>query len=242
MTPPPTRIPFLGITVMSDFILNEGVHEILRQLNDVGATSVAIAPTVTAPSAEGVGMFQPPDDAGSSPRLFDRALWGRHGLWVRSAPSFHPKASLYTDSPYAPRQPNELTDEYGSLIGDFIGAAVSGGLKVYFQINGIVPHGLRDEDRPKLPDGQLPVQRMADTGCLASPAIRAYNRAYVRDLLEAYPDVSGFRPDWPEYPCYKLDEVFQDFSPHVDNWAKTQGFDFGSIRQDVVRLYRALHE
>lgn len=71
----------LGITVLADFILNEGVEAVLDNLVDrAGATAVAVNPTVTAPSNEGVGSFQPPSDAGSSPRLFDRPLWGRRSL------------------------------------------------------------------------------------------------------------------------------------------------------------------
>ena len=64
---------------------------------------------------------------------------------------------------------------------------------------------------------------MADTGCLASDAIRAYNRSYVRDLLEAYPSIEGFRIDWPEYPCYTMGEVFHDFNPHVRKWTRSNG-------------------
>ena len=82
---------------------------------------------------------------------------------------------------------------------------------------------------------------MAETGSVASEAIRAYNRAYVRDLFGKYPQITGFRPDWPEYPCYKLDEAFQDFGPHVETWCEANGFDFQAIREDVCRLYDYLH-
>ena len=53
---------------------------------------------------------------------------------------------------------------------------------------------MRDEDRPRLPDGSIPPDRMADTASLASEAMRAYNRAYVADLLAAYPNISGYGP------------------------------------------------
>ncbi|MBW3540029.1 MAG: hypothetical protein KY476_07160 [Planctomycetes bacterium] len=211
---------FLGVTVLGDFILSEGPRAVLENLRRIGATAVATNPTVTAPAEEGCGSFQPPDDAGTSPRVFDRPLFGRRSLWVRSGPSYVPDVDLYRDSPYAPRQPNELTERHGTVIGEFIRAAADAGLKVYLQVGAVQPAGLRDEDRPRLPTGELPQGRMADTGCLASPAIRAYNRAYVRDLLQAYPQVNGFRPDWPEYPCYTLDEAFQGFGPHVAAWCR----------------------
>jgi len=82
---------------------------------------------------------------------------------------------------------------------------------------------------------------MAHTGSLASPAIRSYNRAYVRDLLEKYPRITGFRPDWPEYPCYKLDEAFQDFGMHVKPWAESRGFDYEGIKKEVGAFYDYLH-
>ena len=62
----------------------------------------------------------------------------------------------------------------------------------------------------------------------------------MRDLLDKYPQVTGFRPDWPEYPCYKLDEAFQDFGPHVRTWAARHGFDFEGIRAGVGALYNHL--
>ncbi|MEO2035454.1 MAG: hypothetical protein ABGZ35_25525 [Planctomycetaceae bacterium] len=230
----------LGITVLGDFILSEGVETILANLHRVGATAVACNPTVTAPANEHTGSFQPPDDAGSSPRLFDRTLFGKRSLWVRSGPSFRPRKEFYSGIKYQPRTPNDLTDQHGALIGQFIHAATESGLKVYLQVGATRPSGLQDEDRPRLPDGTLLPNRMADTGSLASRAIRDYNAAYVRDLLAAYPSINGFRIDWPESPCYTFEEIFQDFSPHVEEWATAQGFRFSSIRADVGRFHEYL--
>ncbi len=232
---------FLGITVLGDYILNEGVDGILANMEQCGATAVACNPTVTAPAAEGEGSFQPPDDAGSSPRLFDRPLWGQRSLWVRSGASYEPTESFYRDTPYSPRRANDLTAEHGHVIGDFVRAARAAGLEVYLQVGAAQPSGLMEEDVPRLPDGSLPKNRMANTASLASPAVRSYVRAYVRDLLDAYPEITGFRPDWPEYPCYKLDEAFQDFGPHVERWAEERGVDFARIRADVGDLYKLLH-
>ena len=234
------QLDFLGITVLGDFILSEGVDPVIENLKRVGATAVACNQTVTAPGDEETGSFQPPIDAGSSPRVFDRPLWGKHALWVRSGVSYQPRARLYEESAYRPRQPNDLTAEHGAIIGEFISKCVGAGLKVYFQVGAVQPSGLQDPDRPRLPDGTLPPNRMADTASLASDAVRSYNRAYVRDLLQEYPQVSGFRPDWPEYPCYTLGEVFQDFSDHVRQWSAANGFDFEAIRTDIGGLYDQL--
>ena len=234
------RTRTLGITVLADFILSEGVDAVLGSLDRAGATAVALNPTVTTAAADGEGSWQPPSDAGASPRLFDRPLFGRRELWVRSGPSYTPDVALYADSPYAPRAANDLTAAHGDVIDTFIDAAVDRGLEVWLQVSGQTAPGMRDEDRPLRPDG-LPPERMADTGCLASPGIRAYLRAYVHDLLQRYPKVTGFRPDWPEYPCYKLDEAFQDFSPHVRRWALERGWAFDDIQREVGALYAHLH-
>lgn len=231
----------LGITVLGDYICSEGVDAVLRNLTErVGATAVALNPTVSTPAAPETGRFQPPSDAGTSPRVFDRLLWGKTSLWVASAPSFEPNRSLYADTPYEPRQADELTRQQGGLIEQFIDEALRRGLKVYLQINASTPPQLRAEDVPQLPNGRRP-RRMAETGSLASPAIRAYTHAYLRDLLERYPQITGFRPDWPEYPCYMLEEAFQDFGPQVRDWAESRGFDFERMRLEVGTLFDYLH-
>ena len=227
---------YVGITVLGDFILSEGVEGVLENVTAAGATAVALNPTVTAEAAEGEGSFQPPDDAGTSPRLFDRPLFGKRSLWVQSEVSFEPDASLYTASSYTPRAAGRLTDAHGSLIGEFIDAARGRGLDVFLQVPAARPSGLQDEDRPRLPGGELCTGRMADTASLASPAVREWNRSYTADLLRQYPDVSGFRIDWPEYPCYTWGEVFQDFGIHVENWAAEHGFGFPQIEADVLAL------
>ena len=122
-----TERRFLGITVLGDYVLNEGVDGVLANMEKCGATAVACNPTVTAPAAEGEGSFQPPDDAGSSPRLFERPLWGKRSLWVRSGASYDPNASFYQDTPYSPRLANDLTAEHGHAIGDFVCAARAAG-------------------------------------------------------------------------------------------------------------------
>jgi hypothetical protein len=119
--------------------------------------------------------------------VFDRPLFGKTSLWVRGGPSYRPNPELYRNSPYAPRKANDLTDSHGHVIGEFIREARQRGIKVYFQIGAAQPSGLKDEDRPQLPNGLLPENRVADTANLASEDIRAYNRAYARDLLAAYP-------------------------------------------------------
>lgn len=230
-----------GITVLADFILNEGIDGVLDTLTQrAGVTAVALNPTVTAQASEGEGSFQPPTDAGASPRIFDRPLWGKTSLWVRSGPSYVPDDELFVDTPYRSRPANDLTEASGHIIGQFIDAAIERDLEVYLQVSGQSAPSMMDEDRPRLPGGGIP-DRMADTGSLASEPIRAYLRGQVANLLRVYPNITGFRPDWPEYPCYKLDEAFQDFSPHVRTWSLQNGYAFDEIEAEVGAFYRYLH-
>lgn len=233
---------FLGITVMSPFFQNEGIDHTLDNIVErAGATAVATNTSVTAPASEGEGSFQPPDDAGASVRLFDRPLWGKQALWLRSSPGHQANHAYFAASPYKPRPADELTAAEGHVVGDFIRAAKARGLKVYIQTGATQPPGLLAEDTPRLPDGRMPAGRMANVGSLASPAIRVWNRAWVRDLFAAYPAVDGIRPDWPEYPCYTLAEAFQDFGAPVAAWAAEHGFDFARIQREVGHFYRYLH-
>ncbi len=232
---------FLGITVMSPYIQNEGIDGILKSLDLAGANAVAVNTSVTAPCAEGEGFWMPPTDAGASPRVFDRPLWGRTALWARGGPAFKSKEEFYEGCVYRPRQPNDLTESDGAIMGEFIREAKAAGHRVYIQMGAAQPPGMLEEDVPRLPDGSIPQDRMANTASLASEAVRAYNRAFIRDVFEEYPEIDGFRPDWPEYPCYKLCEAFQDFGSHVKQWAEERGFDFDSVQREVARFYAYIH-
>ncbi len=233
---------FLGITTMTPFIQAEGVETVLDNVVDrAGASAVTINTSVIAPMPEGQGAYQPPTDAGASPRLFDRPVWGKGEFWFRSGPGHHARSEFFTGLKYQPRPSNDLTDSVGPIIGQFIDAAKARGLKVYIQTSATAPGSLQDDDRPRLPNGDLPHNRMADTGSLASPDVRAYNHAWVRNIFAQYPQIDGIRPDWPEYPCYQLDEAFQDFGPHVETWARGHGFDFSEIRRQVGAFYDFLH-
>ena len=110
----------LGITVLGDFIVSEGASAIVERLINAGVTDVACNPTVTVEAPVGTGTFQPPADAGSSPRVFDRPLFGKTSLWVNSAPSFKPNPKLYENCRYGPREANDITEQHGHRIGAFV--------------------------------------------------------------------------------------------------------------------------
>jgi hypothetical protein len=241
---------FLGITVMPEFIQNEGIEGVLANLTGKArATAVATSPYLMEPADEKTGSREPPIDAGAgSVRLLDRPLWGRRELFVRTAPAFIPNAGFYRGLRYQPPAPAELTVKQAALLPQFIRAAQARRLKVYLQVQAAIPPGYRvqfggprDDDKPLLPDGRVPERRLANNGSLASPHIIAYHCALLRDLVAAFPAINGIRVDWPEYPPYFLDDVFLDFSPHAAAAATRLGFDFERMRRAVLDLYRKLH-
>ncbi len=118
---------FLGITVLSPFFQNEGVESTLDSIERTGATTVAVNTSVTLPAEPGQGSFQPPDDAGASVRLFDRPLWGKQALWLRSGPGHEANRAFFNGLAYQPRDPNELTRSEGPIIGQFIDTAKARG-------------------------------------------------------------------------------------------------------------------
>lgn len=247
----PTRNErFLGITLLPEFIQTETIDGVLTNLiHKAGVTAVATSPYVMEPTDAKSGTREPPIDADAGKvRLLDRPLWGKRELFVRTAPSFVPEASFYHGLRYQPPPANDLTRKQGPIIRDFIRAARARGLKVYFQVQAAIPPGYRvqfggpkEEDRARLPDGRIPPRRLANNGSLASPEIRNYTQALIRDLCRQYPEIDGMRVDWPEYPPYMLDDVFLDFSAHAEAAARRMGIDFARMRTEVGELYKLLN-
>jgi len=232
---------FLGVTVMTEYAQNEGVDAVLDALAGAGVTAVTITPRVLEPSDAPGSFREPPIDAGEGKvRVLDRPLWGKHELSVRQSPSYAPNRSLYNGCRYRPPEPDDLTANQGPVVAQLIRAAHERHMRCYFQWVPGRPPGLSDEDRPRLPNGRLPRRSLAATASLASPEVAAYNDALLRDLLEAYPDIDGFRPDWPEYPPYFLEDALVDFSPHAARAAEEMGFDFDWMRAAVAELIAGL--
>ncbi len=241
----------LGITVFPEYIQSEGVEPLLDNLlKRAPVSAVSISPYVMSQSsqAEG-GEREPPADAEKGlTRLLERPLWGKKEVWVKAYPSFVPNQSLYQGLRYQPYEATEETRKDGPIIGEFIRAAQNRGVAVYFQIQSAIPPGYRvqfggpiGDDTPRLPDGSEPVQRLDKNGSLASPHILDYGAALTTDLLQQYPEVDGIRIDWPEIPPYFLESVFTDFGPHVETFAKENGFDFDSIRKQGMVSYRRFY-
>lgn len=241
---------FLGVTVMPEYIQTEGIDRLLDNLvGKAGVTAVATSPYVMAEADAATGSREPPIDAGAGAvRLLDRPLWGKRELFVVTAPSYEPDLSLYHGLRYQPAPPTELTRRHGRIVADFLAAAQARHLKVYFQIQAAIPPGYRvqfggpvEDDQPRLPDGRIPPRRLDKNGSLASPHIRSYGCALLRDLCRAYPGIDGIRVDWPEYPPYLLDSVFLDFCGHARDASARLGFDFERMRATAGELYEILH-
>jgi hypothetical protein len=249
LSPPQER--FVGITVMPEYIQAEGIDRVIDNVRHrAGGTAVCTSPYVMAPADQKTGSREPPIDAGAgSVRLLDRELWGKRELFVRTAPAFTPDRSLYRGLRYQPPPPGALTRrDDGARIGEFVRAARKAGLKAYLQVQAASPPGYRvqfggpsDEDRPRLPDGRVPARRVDNNASLASVEVRRYTEALLRDLCRAYPELDGFRVDWPEYPPYFLDGVFLDFSRPAQDAAERMGLPFERMRSDALEAYKLLH-
>ena len=236
----------VGVTVHPEFLQFVGVEEVLDNLiSRAGVTAMATSPYVMRPAPDGEGSREPPIDGGAgSVRLLDRSLWGRRELWVRTAPSFEPRRSLYDGLRYRPAEPDDLTRKEGGVVEAAIRSAKARGLEVHLQVQAAIPPGYRvqfggpvEEDRPALPDRSSPRIRVDNNGSLASPHILDYTQALIRDVIGAYPDIDVLRIDWPEYPPYSLDALFFDFSPHAMRLMEELGYDAERIRSDAAGLY-----
>lgn len=241
--------PLIGVTVLPEFVQSEGVDHVLRNLIErAGANAVTTSPYVMEPADEKTGSREPPIDAGAgSVRLLDRDLFGKRELWVRTAPSFTPNTKLYAALRYQPPQPDDLTKREGAKVGEFVKQAKAAGLKVYLQVQAASPPGYRvqfsgvqDEDQPRLFDGSIPARRVDKNGSLASPHILSYTGAMLTDLAQQYPQIDGFRIDWPEYPPYFLDSLFVDYSVHAEAAARRLGYAFDAMRDYAKTLHARL--
>lgn len=241
---------FIGVTLLPEYFQSESVNGVLDNLQSrAGITAVATSPYVMQPADSQSGFREPPIDAGAGKvRLLDRPLWGKRELWVQTAPSFRPDLRLYRGLRYQPPPPDGLTAGQGPMVEQFIQTARSRGLKVYLQVQAAIPPGYRVqfgepslEDIPRLPDGSVPKRRLSANGSLASPHIREYAHALIRDLCRQYPEIQGLRVDWPEYPPYLLDSIFFDFGEPARQEAEGMGFDFERMRNAAGELYRRLH-
>jgi hypothetical protein len=169
-------------------------------------------------------------------------------LYVTTAPSFIPNTALYRDLRYQPPQPTELTRTAGHVVRDFLRAAQSRHLRVFLQVQAAIPPGYRvqfggpvDDDLPRMPNGREPAKRLAKNASLASPQVRGYLAALFRDLVREYPDVDGFRIDWPESPPYFVGDALVDFSYHARVAATRLGFDFTNMRETMQALQLKLY-
>ncbi len=237
------RLRRLGITVLPEYIQSEGADSVIETLADrIGAESVTTSPYVAATSASGVGHREPPIDGGAGKaRLLDRPLWGKRELWMTASSSFLPNPALYRGIPYEPPEPSPLTGREGPVIGAFLDAAKARGLRTWLQIQAAIPPchrvqfgGPAEGDHCLMPDGSRMTARVDKNASLASEDMRNYMRAFLTDLCRAYPQVDGFKFDWPEYPVYQFESLFFDFNPAAARFAAPLGLDFEQLRRGCL--------
>jgi hypothetical protein len=223
----------LGVTVMPEWFQCEGIEAVLDRLQAAGATALVTSPYLLSLAPQGEGAREPPPDGeAGGVRPLDRALWGRHETWVRTAPSLTHGLSRYAGLRYQPSPAGELTHAQPGFMDQVLDRAHARGLQVYLQVMAASPPGYRvqfsaavAQDQCRGPDGQLHPDRVDRNASLASPHVHAYGAALLAELAERYPQVTGFRIDWPEYPPYDLRSALFDFSEHGQQAIAAQGAD-----------------
>jgi len=244
----------LGITVLPEYFQVEGAAQVISNCVDLAhATAITTSPYVMRQAGQSEthsGQREPPIDAGAGGiRLLDRPLWGKRELYVETAPGFSPSKTLYRNLKYQPPAETELTHAQQHHLHDALKLAADNGVKTYMQVQAAIPPGYRVQfaatnptDLPLLPNQRPALNRVAANASLASEDILKYHCALVVDLCNQFPSLTGIRVDWPEYPPYRLDSVFLDFSPAVEEFSsRRDGPSFSTIRQNISSFYDALH-
>ena len=247
----PVRHPLpasIGVTVMPEWFACEGVEHVIDRVEALGARAIATSPYVLEPAPEGVGGREPPVDAGAGRvRPLDRPLFGRHELWVRTAPAFAHDFRRYAGLRYQPSPPEVLTKRHEDLLDRAIEACDRRGIEVLLQVMAASPPGYRvqfsgahDDDQCLLPDGSRHDARVDRNASLASRHVAAYTATLVAELAERYPGVAGFRLDWPEYPPYDFRSALFDFGAAARERMAFDGHDAAHVARDAVDFSRGL--
>jgi hypothetical protein len=235
----------VGIHVLPEHFQSQGVNAVLDNLQSrANPTSITTQPYVMAPFNGRGAEIEPPQDAGSGKiRTLSRPLWGKRTVSVRAAPSFLADRKYYSETGYAPPEATSLTHREGTIVEEFINEAKRRGLKVYFQIQAACPPGIRvqfgnvaAQDLQRLPDGSTIEGRVDKNGMLSSPDIVSYGCALIRNLSAIYPQIDGFRIDWPEVPPYTIESAFFGFGAHDRALAEKLGLDFERMQSQTSKL------
>lgn len=232
----------LGVTVMPEWFACEGIEPVLDRLQQLGATALATSPYVMEPGTADDGCREPPADGEAGKvRPLDRELWGQRELWVRTAPSLVHDRARYANLRYQPLPPAPLTFAQHDLLDRVCAAARARGIAVYLQVMAASPPGYRVQfagvdaaDQCLGPDGLPHRDRVDRNGSLASPHIAAYTATLVTELASRYPQVTGIRLDWPEYPPYDMQSALFDFNPAMLALLEQRGADPHVVRLQVT--------
>ncbi len=242
----PNKTKTLGIYVWPPHIQGEGINAVLDNLQAIGATSVSTSTYVAEPAEGGNGDRREPPENGNKGQVreIDRPLWGRKSLYLNTGASFRHDPGLFEGQKYVPPAANSLTDKFGRVIHDFLDEEKRRGLKTYIQTSPSRLPDLRNRiddsegaiDAPRLPNNQVPANRMVNFASLASPAVRDFMAAETKSILNEYQQVNGLLLDRMEQSFYTFDDAFVDFGDHTRVAAGELGFDFEQMNDTVAQV------
>ncbi|MEE2619179.1 MAG: hypothetical protein VX677_11245 [Candidatus Poribacteria bacterium] len=234
---------FLGIVMTPLDVQVEGMNAVMDRIESTGATAINCSSTVNRQSDPHTGFRAPPLDIDGYYRVFDRPVWGKHELYLESFRAKKPDLSWYDNLHYKPEWkeiPNDLDADLPDKIHE---SAKKRGWKIYASVTPLAIPKLRDEDKMRWINGQIPDpnRRVANQGCPSSPNVRAWAIATVLDEISQQPQVDGICLDWVEYTTYLLEDHFSCFNPHSRQHMQELGYDSKRIEQDVINLWNYLH-
>lgn len=123
------------------------------------------------------------------------------------------------------------------------------GLAVFMDIMAASPpayrvqfSGAQDDDLCLGVDGFPHEQRVDRNASLASPHVGEYMQVLLKELAVRYPDVNGFRLDWPEYPPYDLTSAMFDFNPSALKLMRDAGHDSDEVRNAAYAWVRSARQ
>ena len=200
---------FLGIVMTPLDVQVEGMNAVMDRIESTGATAINCGRILNRQAGPDTGFRAPPLDIDGNGRV-----WVKPVLYLESFRSKKPELSWYNNLCYKPEWkeiPNGLDADLPDKIYE---SAKKRGWKIYTSVTPLAIPKLRDEDKMRWINGQIPDpnRRVANQGCPSSPNVRAWAIATVLDEISQQPRVDGVCLDWVEYTTYLLEDHFSCFS------------------------------
>ena len=147
---------FLGMVMTPLDVQVEGLAPVMDRIEATGATAINCGRSLSLEVPQEQGHRAPPLDIDGYRRVFDRPVWGKRELYLRSHPVDVPDLSLYSDTIYKPSfrgPPPELDRDIPDQI---YAEARRRGWKIYNSTSPLSVPLLAADDHMRWVDGSIP--------------------------------------------------------------------------------------